>query len=161
MSILTIVKHPDSRLVKECETVTDFSGSLHALLDNMYDTMVESDGVGIAAPQVGVCKKIAIVDLDDDEGTIEMINPTVTFKDGKDTDVEGCLSFPGIYGEVERVNVVTVKAQDRHGEWFELEAEGYLSRAIQHEVDHLSGVLFTSKITRYVTEEELEGYGEE
>jgi len=161
LSILEIVKHPDVRLEKECDIVTEFTSDLHKLLDNMYDTMVESDGVGIAAPQVGVCKKIAIVDLDDDEGTVELINPTLTYKEELDKDVEGCLSFPGVYGEVERPNVVVVKAQDRFGKWFEIEAEGYLARAIQHEVDHLSGVLFTSKVTRFIDEKELEGYGEE
>ncbi|PPA72103.1 peptide deformylase [Jeotgalibacillus proteolyticus] len=161
MALLEIVKHPDSRLERECETVTEFSNELHVLLDNMYETMVESDGVGIAAPQVGVCKKAAIVDLDDDEGTIEMMNPSITFKEGKDTDVEGCLSFPGLYGEVERTDSIVLKAQDRDGKWYKLEADGYLSRAIQHEVDHLNGILFTSKVTRYITEEELEGYGEE
>ncbi|MEW9501356.1 peptide deformylase [Jeotgalibacillus marinus] len=160
MAILEIVKHPDERLEKECSTVTEFNEKLHTLLDNMFETMVERDGVGIAAPQVGICERVAIVDLDDDEGTLEMINPSLTRKKGSATDVEGCLSFPGIYGEVERPEMIVLKAQDRNGKWFELEADDYLARAIQHEVDHLHGVLFTAKVTRFVKEEELEGYGE-
>ncbi|MGD7043631.1 peptide deformylase [Jeotgalibacillus proteolyticus] len=161
MSILDIVKHPDNRLEKECETVTEFTEDLHLLLDNLFETMIHSDGVGIAAPQVGVCKKAAIVDLDDDEGTLEMINPVITHTTGSDIDVEGCLSFPGLYGEVERADKINLKAQNRRGEWYEIEAEGYMARAIQHEVDHLYGVLFTSKVIRYISEEEMEGWEEE
>ncbi|KIL44835.1 peptide deformylase [Jeotgalibacillus soli] len=161
MAILPIVKHPNKVLETESITVKEFNKDLHTLLDSMYETMVEADGVGLAAPQVGINKRIAIVDLDDDEGTIELINPTIITSEGKSVDLEGCLSFPGVYGEVERPDVVIVQAQDRNGEWYEIEAEGYLSRAIQHEIDHLHGVLFTSKVTRYIDEEEIEGYGVE
>ncbi len=123
----------------------------------MYDTMIEFDGVGLAAPQIGLNKRIAIVDIDDDMGTIELINPEIIYSSGSQTGPEGCLSFPGIYGEVTRPNFIRVKAQDRKGKGFVLEAEEFLARAIQHEVDHLNGILFTSKVTRYIDEKELEG----
>ena len=123
----------------------------------MYDTMIEFDGVGLAAPQIGLSRQIAIVDIDDDFGTIEMINPEILEMNGEQTGPEGCLSFPGLYGEVTRPEYVKIKAQDRKGKYFTLEAEDFLARAILHEIDHLHGVLFTSKVTRYLNEEELEG----
>jgi len=122
----------------------------------MYDTMIEFDGVGLAAPQVGVDEQIAIVDIDDGTGMIELINPEILETKGEQTDVEGCLSFPGLYGEVTRPYYVKVKAMNRKGKINIIEAEGYLTRAIQHEIDHLHGVLFTSKVTKYIKEEELQ-----
>ncbi len=127
------------------------------MLNDMYDTMLEFDGVGLAAPQIGQKLQIAIVDIDDEFGTIEMINPEILETDGEQTGPEGCLSFPGLYGEVTRPEYVKIKAQDRKGKFFTLEAEDFLARAILHEFDHLHGVLFTSKVTRYLNEEELEG----
>ncbi len=122
----------------------------------MYDTMIEFDGVGLAAPQIGVDEQIAVVDIGDDSGTIELINPEILETSGEQTGVEGCLSFPGLYGEVTRPYYVKVKAQDRKGKIFTIEAEDYLARAIQHEIDHLHGVLFTSKVSKYMDEKELE-----
>ena len=158
MAVLPIVKHPDNRLESKCKKVEVFDKKLAKLLDDMYDTMIEADGVGLAAPQIGKNIQVAIVDVDDESGTIELINPELIESNGKDTDIEGCLSFPGIYGEVERPTFVKVQAQDRFGRWCVIEAEDYMARAILHEMDHLEGVLFTSKVSRYVSEEELEGY---
>lgn len=122
----------------------------------MYDTMIEFDGVGLAAPQIGVDEQIAVVDIGDESGTIELINPEILKTSGSQTGVEGCLSFPGLYGEVTRPYYVKVKAQDRKGNTFIIEAEDYLARAIQHEIDHLHGVLFTSKVSKYIDEKDLE-----
>ncbi|MGE8079213.1 peptide deformylase [Peribacillus loiseleuriae] len=156
MAILPIVLYPNEILEQECEKVTDFDKKLAKLLTNMYDTMIEADGVGLAAPQIGLKKQIAVVDIDDHHGTIEMINPVVLETDGKQAGPEGCLSFPDVYGEVERPYKVKIKAQNRKGGFYELEAEDFLARAILHEIDHLHGVLFTTKVSQYLTEEELE-----
>jgi peptide deformylase len=157
LAILPIVTYPADILETNCERVTVFDKKLRKLLQDMYDTMVAADGVGLAAPQVGVNQRIAIVDIGDEHGTIELINPEIIESHGEDTDVEGCLSFPGVYGKVSRPYSVKVKAQDRKGRYFLLNANGFLARAIQHEIDHLNGILFTSKIIEYVKEEELEG----
>lgn len=158
MTILPIVMFPEKILKQKCNKVTSFDKNLAKLLNNMYETMVEADGVGLAAPQVNVKKQIAVVEVDEESGVIEMINPEVLETEGEQTGVEGCLSFPDIYGEVSRAYWVKIRAQDRYGEYYELEAEDFLARAIQHEIDHLHGVLFTSKISRYITADELEGY---
>ncbi|ANU27932.1 peptide deformylase [Planococcus versutus] len=156
MSIRIIVKHPNKVLETTCQVVTVFDEKLSVLLDDMHETMIESDGVGIAAPQVGETVRVAIVDFREGQEPIEMINPELVLFEGTETDIEGCLSFPGIFGEVERFDHIKIKAQERDGSWYELEAEGYEARAIQHEMDHLDGILFTSKITKYVTQEELD-----
>ncbi|MFS0782358.1 peptide deformylase [Bacillus sp. 1P06AnD] len=161
MSILPIVLAPNEILEKKCKKVHVFDHKLAKLLDDMYETMIKEDGVGLAAPQVGVDGRIAIVEIDEEMGTLEMINPVIIEKKGKELDIEGCLSFPGLYGEVERATYVKVQWQDRNGNWLEVEAEDFLARAIQHEIDHLDGVLFTTKVVRYVDEEELEGFEEE
>ncbi|HSP22227.1 MAG TPA: peptide deformylase [Planococcus sp. (in: firmicutes)] len=156
MAILEIIKHPNSILEQQCETVTKFDKKLSALLDDMHETMLENDGVGIAAPQVNVAQRIAIVDFNEGQEPIEMINPELALYEGADIDIEGCLSFPGIFGEVERYDHIKIKAQERDGTWYELEAEGYEARAILHEMDHLEGILFTSKISKYISQEELD-----
>jgi peptide deformylase len=156
LTVRRIIKYPADILEQECEPVTIFDKKLGKLLNDMYDTMIEFDGVGLAAPQIGIMKQIAVVDIDDESGTIEMINPKILETDGEQTGVEGCLSFPGIFGEVTRPFYVKVKAKNRKGKTIIVEAEDYLARAIQHEIDHLHGVLFTAKVSRYVTEEELE-----
>ncbi len=155
MTILKIVTHPNDILTTPAEEVTKFDSKLAKLLDDMYDTMVAADGIGLAAPQVGVSKRVAIVDLGEGQDVIEMINPVVVAIGGKEVEVEGCLSFPDIYGEVERPFYVKIEAEDRDGNLYELEAEDYEARAIQHEIDHLNGILFTSKIIRYVTPDEF------
>ena len=157
MAVKKIITYPAEVLEAECEPVKVFNKKLGKLLNDMYDTMIEFDGVGLAAPQIGLSRQIAIVDIDDEFGTIEIINPEILETNGEQTGPEGCLSFPGLYGEVTRPEYVKIKAQDRKGKYFTLEAEDFLARAILHEIDHLHGVLFTSKVTRYLNEEELEG----
>jgi peptide deformylase len=120
----------------------------------MYETMVAADGVGIAAPQVGHLKQVAIVDIGD--GKIEFINPVVMEKRGIQMNLEGCLSIPNQYGEVERSYYIKVKYRDRNGKTYIMEAEDFLAQAIQHELDHLQGILFTTKVDKIYTEEELE-----
>ncbi|CAM3743482.1 peptide deformylase [Mesobacillus thioparans] len=161
MAVRKIVTYPAEILEQECETVTVFDKKLAKLLDDMYETMIEFDGVGLAAPQIDIKKQIAIVDIDDEHGTIEMINPVVLETSGEQTGPEGCLSFPGLYGEVTRPNQVKVRAQNRKGKTFEIEAEEFLARAILHEIDHLHGVLFTTKVSKYMEEADLEELNQE
>lgn len=156
MTVREIVTYPSEILEKECERVTTFDKNLVKLLKDMYDTMIEYDGAGLAAPQIGINKQIVVIDIGDEWGRIELINPVIIEKKGEQTGAEGCLSFPGIFGEVTRSYYVKVKAQDRKGRPFIIEGEDFLARAMQHEIDHLHGVLFTSKVKRYLTEEELE-----
>ncbi|MDQ0230586.1 peptide deformylase [Metabacillus malikii] len=156
MAVKPIIMHPAEVLETPCEKVTTFDRKLSKLLADMYDTMIEYDGVGLAAPQIGITKQVAIVDIDDHHGTIELINPTIIDKKGKQYGIEGCLSFPGLFGEVTRAEYVKVRSLNRKGKVKIIEAEGFLARAIQHEIDHLDGILFNSKVERYVDEEELE-----
>jgi peptide deformylase len=154
---LQIVKYPAKILEQPCEKVTVFDRQLAKLLNNMYDTMLAADGVGLAAPQIGISKQIAVVDIGDVHGKIELINPVIIDQQGEQIGPEGCLSFPGLFGEVKRADYIKVRAQNRRGKVFVLEADGFLSRALQHEIDHLQGILFTSKVIRYLDESELEG----
>lgn len=156
MAILEIVKSPSPLLTQRCKEVEKFDKKLAKLLDDMYETMLDADGVGLAAPQVGELLRVAIVDLGEGEDVIEMVNPVITAIGGSETEVEGCLSFPGLYGEVERPFYVKVEAQERDGSLYELEAEDYEARAILHEIDHLDGILFDTKITRIVDPKEFE-----
>lgn len=157
MAIRKIVTHPAAILEQKCIAVEKFDRKLASVLEDMYDTMIEYDGVGLAAPQIGLDARIAIVDIDDEFGTIEMINPRIINSAGEQTGPEGCLSFPGLFGEVTRPNLVKIEAFDRKGRKYTLEAEGFLARAIQHEMDHLDGILFTTLVTRYLEEDELKG----
>lgn len=157
MAIRKIVMHPADILITKCKEVRVFDKKLVKVLNDMYDTMIEFDGVGLAAPQIGLDQKIAIVDIGDETGTIEMINPEILESSGEQTGPEGCLSFPNLYGEVTRPYKVKIRAQDRKGKFYTIEAEEFLARAIQHEIDHLNGILFTTKVSRYLTDEELEG----
>ncbi|MED3564303.1 peptide deformylase [Bacillus xiapuensis] len=157
MTIRKIVNYPAEILEQPCKAVTKFDRKLGKLLDDMYDTMIQYDGVGLAAPQIGLDERIAIVDIDDNHGTIEMINPRLLESSGEQNGPEGCLSFPGLFGEVSRADYVKIEALNRKGKKYTFEAKGFLARAIQHEMDHLDGVLFTSKVTRYLEEDELKG----
>jgi peptide deformylase len=161
LSVLSIKYYPDSVLEKKCEPVKEFNKDLEKLLEDMYETMLAADGVGIAAPQIGILKQIAIVDVEDDFGKIELINPVLISEQGSQINLEGCLSIPGKYGDVKRSFYIKVKARDRYGKAFILEAENYLAQAIQHEIDHLNGILFITKANKMYTEEELEGLDEE
>jgi peptide deformylase len=157
LAVRKIIEYPAEILEVQCKPVTQFDKKLIKILNDMYDTMIEFDGVGLAAPQIGLDIQAAIVDIDDETGTIEMMNPEILEVSGEQTGPEGCLSFPNLFGEVSRPFYVKIKAQDRKGKFYTFEAEDFLARAILHEIDHLHGVLFTSKVTRYLEEEELEG----
>ncbi|WP_042471795.1 peptide deformylase [Bacillus ndiopicus] len=160
MAIKEVVKSPAAILTTPTKEVDVINEEIIELLDDLYDTMVEYDGVGIAAPQINVGLRVAIVELGED--ILEMINPIVLETKGEEEDVEGCLSFPQLFGMVKRPTYVKIEAADREGRIYELEAEDFEARAILHEIDHLDGILFDSKITRILTEEELEEmYAEE
>lgn len=144
MALRTVRKKGDEVLNKKCKEVKNFDKKLAILLDDMYDTMVKCDGVGLAAPQVGILKRAVVIDIG--EGRIELINPEIIRSEGSQTGQEGCLSVPGTWGDVERPEFVTVKAFDRNGKEFEISGHELLARAFCHEIDHLEGELFTDKI---------------
>lgn len=148
----TIVMYPDDILQVECEKVTVFDKELRNLLRDMHTTMVEADGVGLAAPQIGIPKRIAVVE-DDDGRIIDLINPVILSESGSQIGPEGCLSFPGLFGDVERYNKIKVRAQNKMGRTFIFEATEYFARVIQHEVDHLNGILFPAKAITLYTDE--------
>ena len=154
MAIKEVVEAPAKVLSTKTKEVEVIDETIIELLDDMYDTMVEHDGVGIAAPQINVGLRVAIVELGED--ILEMINPVVLETRGEAEDVEGCLSFPELFGLVKRPTYVKIEASDREGRIYELEAEDFEARCILHEIDHLDGVLFDSKITRVLTQEELD-----
>ncbi|MBP1764761.1 MAG: def1 [Firmicutes bacterium] len=140
MAILTIRKAGDPVLKKKAEPVASIDRKIKQLLDDMSQTMYQADGVGLAAPQVGVSQRIIVVDVG--EGLIELVNPVITAKEGSLVSMEGCLSVPGIFGDVERCASVTVEGYNRHKKKVRISAEGLLAKALQHEIDHLEGILF-------------------
>ena len=147
MAVRRIVEQGDEILRKRSFEVTDFGEKTHQLLDDMYDTLVKADGAGLAAVQVGVLRRIFLVINGESvkDGVIEFINPEIISESGSQTGVEGCLSVPGVQGDVTRPYKVTVKYQDRYGDWYKLKAEGFTAKAICHENDHLDGVLYIDK----------------
>ena len=152
MALRNILKEGDERLRKKSRPVTDFNERLWTLLDDMYETMKDG-GVGIAAPQVGVLRRAVVIDVG--EGKHEFVNPVIVEQSGDQCGGEGCLSIPGQYGLVHRPAQLRIKAQDRYGKPFELEAEGYFALAVCHEVDHLDGILFIDKVERMLDPEEI------
>ncbi len=148
MALREIRTKGDEILEKNCKEVKVFDKRLWILLDDMYDTMQSKDGVGLAAPQVGILKRAVVIDIGD--GKIELINPVIVETEGTQNGSEGCLSVPGVFGEVERPMKVTVEALDRNGEKITVTGEELLARAICHEVEHLDGKLFLEKVTKYV-----------
>ncbi len=161
MALRMIVKEGDPVLTRRCRQVTGFDDRLHTLLDDMQETLLDSGGVGLAAPQVGVLRRVVVIDLDED-GVLELINPEIIEQSGEQGGPEGCLSVPGRWGMVKRPNVVKVRAQDRDGEWFEAEGEGLIARCFCHELEHLDGHLFIEKAYRFLTQEEMDAMnGEE
>ena len=128
-----------------------FDRKLAILLDDMYDTMQKHDGVGLAAPQVGILKRVVVIDVG--EGRIELVNPKIVKSSGSQNGPEGCLSVPGVFGEVERPNEVTVEAQDRNGKVFQISGEELLARAFCHELEHLEGKLFLDRVTKFIENE--------
>ena len=160
MALRKIVVQGDECLQKVCRPVTEFNARLHMLLDDMKETLIDSQGVGLAAPQVGILRRVCVV-MNEDEEIIELINPEIVSAEGEQTGLEGCLSVPGKFGIVTRPNVVRVRAQDRNGEFFEVEDEGLTARCFCHELEHLDGHLFVEHVDRLLTEEDLEAYIQE
>lgn len=148
VAIRNIVKFGDDVLTKKCRTVENIDERTLTLLDDMVDTLYDSTGVGLAAPQVGVLKRIAVIDVGD--GLIELINPEIIKQEGNQRDLEGCLSLPDKWGYVDRPMKVTVRATDRNGDLYEIEGEGLLARAFCHEIEHLDGILFSSHVDEFV-----------
>ena len=161
MALRNILTEEDPTLTRKCRVVTDFNPRLHQLLDDMAETLEQADGVGLAAPQVGVLRRaVLVLETNVPEGSepylIELINPEIIESSGEQHEPEGCLSVPGQYGIVSRPAFVKVKAQNRFGEVFEVTGTGLTARCFAHEIDHLDGIVFTSKCERMLTEEELQ-----
>ncbi|MGM0525910.1 MAG: peptide deformylase [Pseudomonadota bacterium] len=148
MSKLTVLKYPDERLRKVAEPIAGVDDALRGTIDDMFETMYESQGVGLAATQVDVHRRLFVADCSEDQNEpMVFINPEITKAEGHFTNDEGCLSFPNVYAKVERAEHITVKAIDRNGEEFSLDAEGLLAICIQHEIDHLNGKLFVDYLS--------------
>jgi peptide deformylase len=148
--ILTIRKYPDPILSQPGEPVTEFNAELRKLVADMFETTYASQGIGLAAPQVGVSKRLTVIDLSMGKNPAEklvLINPEITFSEGKLYEEEGCLSFPDIREKVVRAAKVRIRAQDENGKWFEMDGEDLLSRCFQHEIDHLNGMLFIFRMS--------------
>ena len=154
MALRRILSHRNPALHKVCKPVESFDEKLHKLLDDMRDTLLESGGVGLAAPQIGILRRVVLVD--NGETILELVNPELVETDGDQEGAEGCLSVPGKYGWVKRPYYAKVKAQDRNGNWYETDGEELTARCFCHELDHLDGILYTQIMDRYLTEEELE-----
>ncbi len=166
MALRNILTKEQPGLYKKCRPVVNFNARLHQLLDDMAETLVKANGVGLAAPQVGVLRRaVLVIETNVPEGEseklLELINPEILETSGEQDGPEGCLSVPGEYGMVKRPMNVKVRAQDRFGNWFEAEGTGLTARCFCHEIDHLDGIVFTSKCERMLTEEELSGPAEE
>ncbi len=153
MALRNILTDKEPALHKVCKPVVSFDRKLHTLLDDMKDTLLEANGVGLAAPQVGILRRVVIVDVGDE--ILELVNPELIETDGEQEGAEGCLSVPGKYGLVKRPYYAKVRAQDRYGDWFEAEGEELIGRCFCHELDHLDGILYTQVMERYLTDEEL------
>lgn len=148
--ILKIVKYPEPVLSQPGEPVTEFNGELNKLVDDMFETMYASQGIGLAAPQVSVAKRVTVIDLSQGKDAAQklvLVNPEVILREGKQYEEEGCLSFPEIREKVQRASKVRIRAQDLKGKWFEMDGEELLSRAFQHEIDHLDGMLFIFRMS--------------
>ena len=157
MGIRKIMTVEEPCLHKVCRPVEKFDGKLHRLLDDMKETLLDVNGVGLAAPQVGILRRVVVIDLGDE--MLELVNPELLETSGEQEGAEGCLSVPGKYGLVKRPNFAKVRAQDRNGEWFEAEGEELIARCFCHELDHLDGIVYTEVMERYLTDEELNGEG--
>ena len=157
MGIRKIMTVKEPCLHKVCRPVEKFDGKLHKLLDDMKETLLDANGVGLAAPQVGILRRVVLVDTG--EEMLELVNPELLETSGEQEGAEGCLSVPGKYGLVKRPMVAKVRAQDRDGNWFEVEGEELIARCFCHEIDHLDGIVYTEVMERFLTEEELNGEG--
>lgn len=154
MGLRKILTDKEPALHKVCRPVTEFDKRLHKLLDDMKQTLADADGVGLAAPQVGILRRVVVVDTG--ETVLELVNPSLLETSGEQEGMEGCLSVPGKYGLVKRPNYAKVRAQDRYGNFFEAEGEGLVARCFCHELDHLDGILYTQVMERFLTQEELD-----
>ena len=159
MGLRKILTADEPALHKVCRPVEKFDWRLHKLLDDMKETLADAEGVGLAAPQVGILRRVVIVDTG--EEILELVNPALLETDGEQRGAEGCLSVPGKYGVVTRPNYAKVRAQNRDGEWFEAEGEELIARCFCHELDHLDGIVYTEVMERFLTEEELNAATEE
>ncbi len=159
MGLRRILTVEEASLHKVCKPVANFNGRLWKLLDDMRETLIESNGVGLAAPQVGILRRVVLVDTGDE--ILELINPSLVETDGEQIGAEGCLSVPDKFGLVKRPMWAKVVAQDRNGNWFEAEGEELIARCFCHELDHLDGIVFTEVMERLLTDEELAGDTEE
>ena len=156
MGLRKILTDKEPALHKVCKKVENFDSKLFKLLDDMKETLIESGGVGLAAPQVGILRRVVLVDVgEEDNEIVEFINPEMIETDGEQYGPEGCLSVPGKYGLVKRPMYAKVRAQDRNGDWFEAEGEELIARCFCHELDHLDGIVYTEVMDRFLTEEEL------
>ena len=158
MALRNIVEQGDEVLSKVCRPVTEFNKRLHDLLDDMLETLEEANGAGLAAPQVGVLRRVCLVIDEDSEEYIELINPEIIATEGEQTGLEGCLSVPGKWGIVTRPAYVRVRAQDRYGDWFEVEGEELTARCFCHEIEHLDGHLYVEHIDHFLSDAELQEY---
>ena len=157
MAVRPIIYDPDPILYKKCHPVTKFDKKLGNILTDMTQTMIHANGVGLAGPQIGYMRRVCVVlDTLDNDKIIEMVNPEVVATEGEQTGSEGCLSFPNKFGMVTRPRIVTVRAQDRNGEWFTVQSHDLTARAFLHEIDHLDGHVFTEKVTEYINMDEEE-----
>lgn len=154
MALRDIVREGDRILTKKCREVEKFDDKLAKLLDDMAETLKVAEGVGLAAPQVGILRRVCIVDVGD--GVIELVNPKIIMYSGEQEGAEGCLSCPNEYGVVRRPMYVTVKAQDRHGKEFTVKGEALKARAFCHEIDHLDGIIFKKRASRMLRPDEIE-----
>ena len=161
MAIREILKDGEPALSKVCHPVTQFDQKLWDLLDDLKETLAQANGVGLAAPQVGILRRVCLVLDEEAEEYLELINPEIIAQSGEQTGLEGCLSVPGKWGIVTRPHRVRVRAQDRDGDWFEAEAEGLTARAFCHEIEHLDGHLFVEHIDHFLSDEELRDYLEQ
>ena len=161
MAVRPIIYDPDPILYKKCHPVTKFDKNLGNILTDMTQTMMHANGVGLAGPQIGYMRRVCVVlDTLDNDKIIEMVNPEVVATEGEQTGSEGCLSFPNKFGMVTRPRIVTVRAQDRNGEWFTVQSHDLTARAFLHEIDHLDGHVFTEKVTEYINMDEEEDEAE-
>ena len=160
MATRKIVLQGDEILTKVCRPVTNFDERLHELLDDMKETLIQANGAGLAAPQVGILRRTTVV-LNDDDEILELINPEIIYTEGEQTGPEGCLSVPGKFGMVTRPEFVRVRAQDRNGNWFEAEGYDLTARCFCHELEHLDGHLYTEHIDHFLSDEELMNYYKE
>ena len=156
-----ILELGDENLRKTCKPMPKFDLRLWLLLRDMADTMYDAEGVGLAAPQVGILRRVVVIDVGDEHGLIELVNPQIIATEGEQAGSEGCLSVPGRRGYVVRPNKVTVRAQDRKGKWFEITGEGLLARAFCHEIDHLDGIIYVDKMDHEIFDDDKEETQEE